>query len=89
MKLGSYGGFLSAAFRINRPKAIYGSVASAGPVKGVGNSSDPSVYGWWMWTNRVYQDKSHLASKKIQHALKELDKVIASGRPTRFPSFSR
>lgn len=48
---GSYGGFLAGAFRLNRPDSFFGAIASAGPVMGFGNSSDPESYNWWNWVS--------------------------------------
>ncbi|CAI6334096.1 unnamed protein product [Periconia digitata] len=73
MASGSYGGFLSGVFRLNRPETIYGALASAGPVMGFGNSTnDPTVYNWNNWVNRVYQDRSIVAARKIQKGFAEL-----------------
>ncbi|KAI0380613.1 peptidase S28 [Hypomontagnella monticulosa] len=76
---GSYGGFLSAAFRLNHPDTFFGSLASAGPVKSFSNSSDPDTYNWWKWVNRVYLDRSKEAADKIQHAFETLQNRFTSG----------
>ncbi|KAI2617711.1 peptidase S28 [Hypomontagnella submonticulosa] len=76
---GSYGGFLSAAFRLNHPDTFFGSLASAGPVKSLSNSSDPDTYNWWRWVNRAYLDRSKEAADKIQHAFQTLQKRLSSG----------
>lgn len=77
---GSYGGYLAAAFRLNHPDAFYGALASAGPVPsmGFGNSTDPNIYNWWAWINRVYLDRSAEASAKIKHAFKVLKNRLES-----------
>ena len=77
---GSYGGFLAAAFRLSRPDTFYGALASAGPVpnKGFVNSTDPNIYNWWTWVNRVYLDRSAEASAKIKRAFKVLQSRLAS-----------
>ncbi|KAI2472709.1 peptidase S28 [Annulohypoxylon bovei var. microspora] len=73
---GSYGGFLSAAFRLNHPDTFFGSLAAAGPVKAFSNSSDPETYNWWRWVNRIYLDRSKEAADKIQNAFTVLQKRL-------------
>ncbi len=48
---GSYGGFLATAFRQNHPDTFLASIASAGPVRGFGNDSDPDSYNWWNYVS--------------------------------------
>ncbi|KAF2732728.1 hypothetical protein EJ04DRAFT_565719 [Polyplosphaeria fusca] len=69
---GSYGGFLTGAFRLNHPDTFDVAVASAGPAMGFGDASDPESYNWYNWLNRLYLDHSLEASLKIKDAFSVL-----------------
>ena len=50
---GSYGAFLTTAFRLNRPDDFYGAISCAPPTNVflVEEGKVPGRFGWWNWVS--------------------------------------
>ncbi|KAF9061176.1 peptidase S28 [Rhodocollybia butyracea] len=72
---GSYGGFLTAMFRLNHPETFFGGVAAAGPVAMISEdeANNKDRFNWYNWVSGVYSDRSAEAAAKIKKAFLVLE----------------
>ncbi|KAE9405741.1 hypothetical protein BT96DRAFT_915947 [Gymnopus androsaceus JB14] len=77
---GSYGGFLTAMFRLNRPEAFFGGVASAAPTVMISQNEENNTarFNWFNWVSNVYSDRSAEAAAKIQGGFQALESRFQS-----------
>ncbi|OAP56338.1 hypothetical protein AYL99_09517 [Fonsecaea erecta] len=74
---GSYGGWLSAMLRLNRPETFYGSIAWAGPTESFGpDSSNPARAYWYTVLSNIYSTHSAEAAAKIKAALADFEGYV-------------
>jgi hypothetical protein len=71
---GSYGAYIILPFRQVHPDTFFAAFATSGPTLGVVDSSDVRAYSHYSYTNRLYLDRSKLASERIQ---KGFDDIVA------------
>ncbi|KAE9405742.1 hypothetical protein BT96DRAFT_915948 [Gymnopus androsaceus JB14] len=79
---GSYGGFLTAIFRLNRPEAFFGGVASAAPTAMISQNEQNNTarFNWYNWVSNVYSDRSAEAAAKIQGGFQALESRLKSNK---------